>query len=70
MNPQTEAIFVFCNKSRNRIKILEWDEDGFWIYYKSLEHSHVPWPVPDSKSMVISSNELVTLINSAKLVKS
>ena len=31
LDPFTEALFVFCNRQRNRIKILEWDVDGLVI---------------------------------------
>ena len=30
-----ESMFIFCNKSRNRVKIIEWDGDCFWLYRKS-----------------------------------
>ena len=33
------AMFIFCNKNCNRVKIIEWDGDGFWLYQKlSLIH--------------------------------
>jgi|TARA_B100001964_G_C14229208_1_gene599174 transposase len=33
----TDAIFVFLNRSKNKIKLLSWDGDGFIILYKRLE---------------------------------
>jgi len=29
-DPTEESIFVFCNKKRDRLKILEYDGSGYW----------------------------------------
>jgi transposase len=68
--PFEDALFVFCNRDRNRIKILERDGDGFWLYFKRLERGRFRWPTEgDSTTMFLDINELAFLIDSARLEK-
>lgn len=36
-NPQGGDVFIFINKTRNKIKLLHWQGGGFVLYYKRLE---------------------------------
>lgn len=68
LDPFAEAIFVFCNRGRDRIKILEWDGDGFWLYFKRLEKGHFRWPAVESDlTMKLSADELQILLGTAKV---
>lgn len=44
LSPFADALFVFCNKSRDRIKVLYWDQTGFCLWYKRLEKDTFKWP--------------------------
>ena len=36
--------FVFCNKGKDKIKVLEWDKDGFIVTYKRMEKGIFKYP--------------------------
>lgn len=44
LDPFAPALFVFCNRQRDKIKILHWDHNGFWLYYRRLERGQFQWP--------------------------
>jgi transposase len=68
LSPFNEAIFVFCNRNRDRVKILEWDGDGFWLYFTRLEKGHFRWPSDDAgKTMTLTGEELSILLSGSRL---
>jgi len=62
------ALFVFCNRNRDRVKILEWDTDGFWLHFKRLEKGHFRWPAPgDEATMTLTGEELSYLLSGTRV---
>jgi len=43
-DPMSGDVFLFFNKRRDRIKLLFWDRNGFWMYYKRLERGTFELP--------------------------
>jgi transposase len=44
LDPFSPCLFVFCNRQRDKLKILQWDHNGFWLYYRRLERGRFQWP--------------------------
>ena len=44
MDPFQTALFLFCGRSRDRIKALYWEGNGFLLLYKRLETGSFQWP--------------------------
>jgi len=63
LNPFSPCLFVFCNKSRNKLKILQWDQNGFWLHYRRLEKGKFQWPNQTNQPLAISSRELHWLLD-------
>lgn len=51
--PFSMHLFAFCNKRRNLIKILVWDQTGFWIHYKRLETGTFQWPDKEAAPAIV-----------------
>jgi transposase len=56
-------LFVFCNKRRNRLKILYWQKNGFCLWLKRLEKHKFPWPKDGDTVLDISQEQLAQLLD-------
>lgn len=65
MDPFGNYLFLFCNKSRNRLKGLTWDRNGFCIYYKRLDGAGAKfvWPRTPEAVRNISVAQLELLLS-------
>lgn len=63
LDPFSDRWFVFCNKQKDKLKILRWDTNGFWLYYRRLERGRFKWPVPTGPAISISRRQLQWLLD-------
>lgn len=64
-DPLSGHLFIFFNRSRDRVKILFWDRSGFCLYYKRLEEGQFR---PLSKRE-ISAAELTLILEGIELAE-
>lgn len=66
-DPFSGHLFVFCNRRRNRIKILFWDRSGFCLWYKRIEKGTFHLPEATGSSVCIEAAELALLLEGIDL---
>jgi transposase len=56
-------LFVFTNRRRTSIKILAYDQQGFWVCHKRLSSGHFRyWPTARGTSKAVEAHELQLLL--------
>ena len=69
LSPLSDALFVFSNKKRDKLKILYWDKTGFALWYKRLEKQRFKWPKDDQLSrLVLSEQQLNWLLGGYDII--
>ena len=68
-DPCSGHLFLFLNRSRNRMKILFWDRDGFCIWYKRLERGtfQLLATANDDEGIELDYKQLVRLLGGLDL---
>ncbi|CAN5133010.1 hypothetical protein BH09BAC5_BH09BAC5_07850 [soil metagenome] len=62
MDPMNGDVFIFLSRSRKRIKFLQFQGDGFALYYKRLEKGTFEIPKNISSSTILISSQQLLLI--------
>lgn len=62
-DPFAGALYAFTNRSRDKIKILFWEETGFVLYYKALAEEKFRWPGVGEALATISGEQLNWLLD-------
>lgn len=68
LDPFSKCLFVFCNRRKDKIKILQWESTGFWLHYKRLEKGVFKWPsTSQGKTLNVDERQLRWLLDGLSL---
>ena len=69
LDPFSAHVFGFCNRRRDRLKLLLWDRSGFWVFAKRLEQGTFAWPRggSDHDALQITMKELMCALEGIDL---
>jgi transposase len=69
LDPFSAALYVFCNRRKNRLKVLFFDGDGFMLLFKRLEKGSFRWPslTEDEDTMSLDIKEFHALLSHTRL---
>lgn len=67
-NAFSNSLFIFCNRTKDKIKVLYWDINGFWLFYKRLEEGKFKWnKVDDTNVREINHQQLRWLLEGLEM---
>lgn len=66
-DPQSGDVYLFINRARDRLKMLVWEKDGFWLFYKRLEEGRFQLPAPGD--VELSYQTLVMMLDGIDYMK-
>lgn len=66
-DPLSGCLFVFCNRRRDRLKVLLWEDSGFWLLSKRREQGTFGWPESSRIKVQYNTAELAALLAGLEL---
>jgi transposase len=69
-NPDTNVVYAFINKKKDKLKLLHWRTGGFILYYKRLEKGVFELPEYDISEglVVLTYTEMIMILDGISIV--
>jgi len=62
-DPISGQLFIFRNKKADKLKMLYWEDDGFWMLYKRREKSRHKFPSKLDETMELNPQQFQWLLS-------
>ncbi len=63
LNPASGELFIFRNRQADKIKLLWYDRNGFWLCYKRLEKGRLKFPAQSASVFELTHDQLSWLLS-------
>jgi len=70
LDPFSEQLFIFCNRNRDKLRILYWERNGFCLWQKQLEKEKFKWPRKvDNEVITLTGQQLNWLLDGYDIMR-
>jgi len=69
LNPTSGQLFLFRNRQANKIKMLWWDRNGFWLCYKRFEKGKLKFPTIIDQALELTRDQMSWLLSGLDYMK-
>lgn len=63
LDPFARAVYVFRNRQANRLKLLLWERNGFWLMLRRLEADRFAWPRRQQAVIELTAEQIHWLLD-------
>lgn len=69
ISPTSGELFIFRNRQHNKVKLLWYDRNGFWLCYKRLERGRLQFPTSHRDALELTRDQLSWLLSGLDFTK-
>lgn len=67
--PNDGSVYVFRNRSGDKLKLVMWDRNGFWLGYKRLETGRFDFPKDEAGEVRLNWEQMYLLVSGLPMSK-